>query len=283
MAGTTDFELNPARLVSIMRSFFHARDRVVVLSDDQYILSQKVAWETAVSKNLLLPGLVGFWPMSSVQRSTGDAYDLSGQGRTMAYNGNPTYSIYNDFVPYIALDGTGDFLNRPDETDLDVQGNETIYASNVRGLTMGGWFRAVDGTPATNERLMAKFGVATIRSFELRHVVAGNIRAFISENGSATFSIPAGNTVEAGVWFHCVMRFIPSVELAIFFGGEKDTNTTAPPSSIFNSAAAFTIGAANLALTPFNGDITLCFLCANALSDALLDAKFQQERRLFGV
>ena len=90
-----------------------------------------------ISPFLALPGLVGFWPMSSVQRSTGNAYDLSGQTRTLTYNGNPTYNINNDFAPYIRLDGTGDFLSRADETDLDILGTETIYASTVRGLTLG--------------------------------------------------------------------------------------------------------------------------------------------------
>ncbi|NJO31403.1 MAG: hypothetical protein HC874_30490 [Richelia sp. SL_2_1] len=75
--------------------------------------------------------------MSSVQRSTGNVYDLSGQGRTLTYNGNPTFN-YTGLVPYVSLDGTGDFLSRADETDLDILGTETIYNSAVRGLTLGG-------------------------------------------------------------------------------------------------------------------------------------------------
>src|SRR3990172_4789567 len=97
---------------------------------------------------MALPGLVGFWPMSSIQRSTGNAYDLSGQGRTLTYNGNPAYTYYNGLVPYIDLDGTGDYLSRSDETDLDITGAETIYTTGAAGLTIGcwAWFDVAGGT-----------------------------------------------------------------------------------------------------------------------------------------
>ncbi len=287
MAGTTDFELNPARLVEIMRTWFHARDRLVVLSDDQYILSQKVAWETAISKFLLLPGLIGFWPMSSVQRSTGNAYDLSGQGRTLTYNGNPTYNIYNGFVPYIDFDGVGDFLSRADETDLDVLGSETIYYSGVRGLTLGGYFWLEN--LAGSQGLISKWvGAGNQRSYDL--LFSGSFFARVNSTGAA----PGGNftatslvTPVTNQWFFIVNRFIPSLSIDIFVTNPvtsiltKDTNTTSPVASIFNSTAALEIGRITPSL--LTGRASLCFLCANALSDALIDALFQQTRRLFGV
>ena len=45
----------------------------------------------ASSTFLSLPGLRGLWSMSAIQ-SNGDAFDQSGNGRLLTYNGNPTYN-----------------------------------------------------------------------------------------------------------------------------------------------------------------------------------------------
>lgn len=234
-----------------------------------------------ISPYLDLPGLVGFWPMSSVQRSTGDAYDESGQNRTLSYNGNPTYNIYNNLIPYIHFDGTGDYLDRADETDLDIQGNETIYDSSVRGLTVGGWFR-FDATGST-EICISKFGTGTTGPFVLQKL-AGDTARFLISDGAANDSVGSTSSLSAIQWYFLVGRFQPSTEIKVWLNIETDTNIVGIPATIQNSAEPLIIGARNSGATELmTGDALLCFLCANALPDAIIDSLFQQTRAVFGI
>lgn len=230
-----------------------------------------------------LPGLVGFWPMSSVQRSTGSVYDLSEQGRTLSYNGNPTFNLYNGLVPYIDFDGTGDYLSRADETDLDILGSEAIFASPMRGLTMGGWFWFNTLVASTSYGMMSKY-VATGSqiSYGLWRRGTGNAIGFaVSNNGSSTVIVDSISPI-TNQWYFAVARYIPSTSLALFVNGSSYLNTTSIPSSIFNSTSPFEIGRIDATLT-LAGRASLCFLCANALPDILISEIFQQTRSLFGV
>lgn len=232
-----------------------------------------------ISPFLAIPGLVGYWPMSSVQRSTGAAYDLSGQVRTLTYNGNPTYNIWNNLVPYIRLDGTGDFLSRADETDLDILGTEAIYASTVRGLTLGGWF--LFDAIGIDAGLISKFGAAGQRSYMLEQRSSDTVQLRISVDGTALIDVTSG-TITTAQWYFIVGRFTPSTEQVIWLNGVKTINTTSIPASIFNSTSALQVGA--FASANFvNGRAALCFLSANAVSDAIISSLFQQTRGAFGV
>lgn len=234
-----------------------------------------------ISPFLALPGLIGFWPMSSVQRSTGLAYDLSGQARNLTYNGNPTYNYHNSIVPYIALDGVGDFMSRADETDLDVLGTETIYAAAVRGLTMGGWFYA--NAVATIQGFMMKWNATGNQRSYLLDVTAGGVaNGIISTDGIASTTVASG-AVSAATWHNIVLRFTPSTELAVFLDGIKTTNVAAIPATIFNSTAALEIGRFGDGTNLLTGRASLCFLSGMALSDTLIASLFSQMRTAFGV
>lgn len=229
---------------------------------------------------MALPGLVGFWPMSSVQRSTGNAYDLSGQGRTLTYNGNPAYTYFNGLVAYIDLDGTGDFLSRATETDLDIQGSETIYTTGAAGLTIGGWFWAdsVAGAPS----FIGKHDNASAAgSAYLLYLVSGAPN-FIVYNSTNLFDAVSGTTLTAGTWYFVVGRYTPSTEVAVFVNSNKAVDTTSIPASLNAVAAAFQIGA-RAGGSLLNGRAALCFVCANALGDDLISSLFQSSRVLFSI
>lgn len=256
---------NPDALVRNMDGYFIGRnDRIARLG-------------MTISTFQNIPGLVGFWPMSSVQRSTGNAYDLSGQSRTLTYNGNPTYNIYNDIVPYIDLDGTGDFLSRADETDLDILGTETHNASGVRGLTFGGWFRpqvtgALQNVIGKSNDFNGPFLLAQDASdnslFRVRNSAdAANFQVIITDA-----------FINTNVWSFHACRYIPSTELKLWENTNTNTNTTSIPASLLNGTDNFTIGALGGGSSPWDGDASLCFLSANALSDAYINALFQQSR-----
>lgn len=230
-----------------------------------------------ISPYLALPGLRGFWPMSSFNEN-GNAYDMSEQNRTLTYNGNPTYN-YDNVVPYIDLDGTGDYLSRADEAGLDILGTETYVAAAVRGLSWGGWLYPEE--TGTLEHILTKWGAPGQRAYRISLEANNTFTANISDDGTnydtATSAVVAMNT-----WYFVVGRFDPSTEIDIFVNEVEVVQATAR-ASIFNSNTSFEIGSRAAGSGPFQGWASLCFLCATYLSDAIISSLFQQTRAAFRV
>lgn len=239
-------------------------------------------WGNVISSFQNIPGLVGFWPMSSVQRSTGNAYDLSGQGRTLTYNGNPTYNIHQDFMPYIDLDGTGDFLRRSDETDLQITGIESH--NSIPGLTFGGWFN-INTISAANQTLIGKRGAAggNRGGYYLSARVDTNIRLTVSVDGTAQTIVEFATGLVANTWLFIVGRYIAATELKVWINENTVINTTSIPASLFQNNGNFAIGATGFASNLLAGQATMNFLSANALPDSLINGLRQQSRILLGV
>jgi hypothetical protein len=119
------------------------------------------------------------------------------------------------------------------------------------------------------------------RSYLLRKTSGDVISLLVSTDGIA--AVAGGTTVvSVNNWYFIVGRFTPSTELATFVNGTKTTNLVGVPASIFNSTAAFDIGRYN-ATNYFTGSGCLCFLCATALSDTIIQALLARTRPLFGV
>jgi hypothetical protein len=243
------------------------------------------AWSHACSTILALPGLRGFWPMSSFNES-GNAYDMSEQGRVLTYNGNPTYN-YDDLAPYIDLDGTGDYLSRADEAGTSITGTETYVAAAVRGITCGAWFYSTDTT--NQQFLIAKdTGAAGGRSYAL--APTGNlggdpIRFLISDDGTNISAVDSTTGYTSGVWRFAAGRFNDNdagAELAVWSNGEQTTAATAM-ASIHDNASNFTIGALSGGALLLTGAVSMAFLCAVALSDDIIAALYAQTRALYGV
>lgn len=200
----------------------------------------------------------------------------------MTYTGNPTYNIYNGITPYIDLDGTGDYLALADAADLDILGTETIYAAAVRGLTMGGWFWSDDAT--TDQTLMGKWNITgNLRAYVLNFTATGTLGGHVSSNGTAATTVESVAIPATGAWHFCVVRYTPSTELANFLDGVWALNTTSIPAALFNSSAEFQIGARSAGTVLLDGRASMCFLSANALSDALITSLFNETRGYYGV
>lgn len=86
-------------------------------------------------------------------------------------------------------------------------------------------------------------------------------------------------------WFFAVGRYKPSLEIAAFVNGEKTVNTTSIPADIYSGAASFLIGAKDegAAGSLLHGGASLCFLCASALPDGVINGLYQHTRALFGL
>lgn len=227
-----------------------------------------------------IPGLRGFWPMSS-QDEYGDALDLSGQGRVMYYNGNPTYNQYNALAPYLEFDATGDYLHRPAEFGLQITGLEAYYATAVRGLTVGGWFWTDDTPGGTEGHITHQDGTNAGSHFDL-YTDASLASIFRVYNGANN----AGVTLAAGMpvasWNWQVGRFVPGASVDVYTNATKTTTATAFASAN-TSLANFVIGGYNTGTLLMDGRAALVFLSANALSDAYINLLYNRSRMLFGA
>lgn len=252
-----------------LRQQFEAFRRTQRGRELQDELQEARAWSEAVGRTLLLPGLRAFWPFSSADQA-GSVYDLSGQGRTLTMNGDPTFG-FSGLAPYTALDGAGDYFSRADEAGLDVTGSLTLLAWV--------WFT---NTASTTEHCLAKWGASGQRSYSLLRGSAGRINSYVSGDGSSLTYI-AGETVGACTWVHAALRFTPGTELAVFVNHVKAVNTTGIPASIFNSTEALNLGGRAGGAEPMTGRLCLASLCAAALSDEMILGKYHLEKRLFRV
>lgn len=226
---------------------------------------------------LSLPGLRGFWSMAAFDAS-GNAIDQSNNTRLLTYNGNPLYN-YDNLAPYIDLDGTGDYLSRTDEGGLDITGIETVVATAVRGLTLGGWFWVDDAS--VTRPLITKFGsTLATRSYGLFVNSSDTMQLALADGVS--LELYNGSTVTTGEWFFGVGRFDPGATGDLFFNGAK-VSTVSTLASLANSSTEFRIGADVNVPTLTNGRMSMCFLCASYLSDQIISSLYQASRPLFRV
>lgn len=237
-----------------------------------------LAWESACSAFLALPGLRGFWPMSSFDEN-GDAFDLSEQDRVMGYNGNPTYEAY-DLAPYIHLDGTGDYLMRLDEAGLDITGAEAYVGPN--GLSCGGWYRAT--TTGSAQGLIVKWAGGA-RSYTLEINPAGTIAGRVSDDGTYNAGhhddITTDNALTDNVWFFTAFTWSPTTMSIWLDGTEKTAATTL--ASIFVGTADLYLGGYPGPTQLLTGDMSHVFLCASQLPSITIASLYERTRRMFNV
>jgi hypothetical protein len=233
------------------------------------------AWADALSAFGSLPGLRGFWPMSTVDNG-GNAIDHSNLVKTLTYNGAPTYN-HHGLAPYANfIAGTSDYLSRADEADLDILGTETFITAALRGLTMGGWFYFANA-PGAVETLISKWGAGQ-EAYILQRLAGGTI----SFGVNAGFAATTTTVTAASAWYWLVGRFDPSTETAVFINDtEKVTNLVAIPAAINNTNANLNIGAQSAA-NFLTGRAAYCFLCAAALPDYMIYSLYHISRALFG-
>lgn len=233
-----------------------------------------------ITTALKMSGLRGFWPMSSFDEN-GDAFDFSGQNRTLTYYGNPVYG-WDGLVPYIKLDGTGDYLSRADEAGLDILGTET-YVENP-GLTIGGWFNSISkGASSTGYFTKWNTGAGADMSYALWKASGSNKLWFSVGNGATFFNVLSLADIIDGSWEFWAGRYTPSSELALFRSGAKSINTTSIPASILNGVAPLSLGAIGAGLYLSNIKASCLFLCAAALEDSIIQNFYQQTRVAYGV
>jgi hypothetical protein len=226
----------------------------------------------AIPTMLMLPGLRALWSFSSINES-GNAIDLSGQGRTLTNNGGAPRST-EGLVPYASMNGTTQYFSRADDAGLDITGT----------LTLGGWFK--HNSLLAAQVAMSKWDASgDQRSYSLQVATTGEAIMGVSPDGTAgaaVFASSAAGCVAEGAWSFTVGRFIPSSQLSVSCNGVRTTVVAGVPASIKDSSAALLVGGISAAAA-FNGYAGLCFVSAAAVPLAAIDNLFQQTRAAFGV
>ncbi len=265
--------------------------------DFQKRYEPQFAWGNACAMIQQLTGLRGFWPMSAVDAS-GNVQDQSGHGHHLTYNGTIRFrqdtGTYGRTVAACArFDGTGDYLSRADEADLDVTGTEAFHVSQASvdgaamGLTLGGWWRPEDA--AASQPLIDKFSLAA-GNYSYTLLLAGNaagdpVRFAISDDGTNYDLVSSVTGYSLNTWQFVAGRFNDAdtwEELAVWLNDEKTTATT-DRNSIFGGTADLGVGGRAAGTYLYTGRAALVFLCGAALPDVTLWALYQQTRALFGV
>lgn len=232
-----------------------------------------------ISRFQALPGLVGLWYPGNVQRSTGNIYDSSGQGRTLTYNGNPTINYLSNGVAYADLDGTGDYFSRADETDLDILGTEA-WAANP-GLTIIAWVNVAD---LSSTRTVLSKSNAGGFSYYIEITSTGSVSFRVTDTGALFGSAvnTAAGAIIAGSWTMISAIYVPSTYMNIKVNLVEATNAVGIVASIANTATPLEVGRA-FATNLFNGKISIIGLYSCALTPAIRNGLFQQTRNLYGV
>lgn len=264
---------NPAHIKELATSFLRRNDKINRLGN-------------VASHAQLIPGTVAFWPMSAINRSSGEIRDIA-RGMDLTRNGNPQIGTYNDFLPYVIFDGTGDYYSRADELALRITGAETLFAAAVRGLTIMGW-AWFNNAASSTESILSKWNAAgDQRSYRLIRNSSGNIVIQVSSAGTAGTVVvgTTAGTAGTGQWYFVAGRFVPSASLDAWIGQgtiTKTTNTTSIPASALAGTADLTVGGNGAGGELITGRISLLSLSANALSDAAISAFHQQTKVLAG-
>lgn len=214
---------------------------------------------------VILPGLAGYYPMG-IRNQSGHEVEHSGTGVNLIQQGTcPTAYDGNSFVHLGS--GTNYLFG---SSLYGITGLETWITPSLRGLTVGGWFMA-DSTPAVGGGLISKDVVTPNRGYALAWFTANDPFFLTSGNGTA-IQVVSAPAQSLGVWHFIVGRFIPSTEIAVFVDGDKTVNITAIPVSLNVSTQAFEVGRYfNDNTRVFHGKARDVFVCAAALSDALIE------------
>jgi len=242
------------------------------------------AWKSAVSAYLALPALRAFWPMSSVDYAVANrALDLSGQGYHLSDNNTPLFN-YDSLAPYVEFDGANQYLSRADggaATWADITGTETYVNSAVRGLTLGGWWW-IDQSTGSNQHLINKNNGGATLAYFLRFSNATSTAAFVIDDGVGSQTLDTVGTVSFLEWHFIAGRFDPSNQMSIWLDDVQCDAGTAR-ASIQDTTAPLTVGATGVPNLYLDGRASMVFLCAAALSDAIILSLFHQTRAMFGV
>ncbi|QQS39311.1 DUF2341 domain-containing protein [Candidatus Woesebacteria bacterium] len=190
------------------------------------------------SKDFLIQGLVGYWPMDE---TTGNPSDKSGNSTTLT-NNNSTAFTAAKFGNSGELNGTSQYFEAADSAHLSVTGS----------LTLSAWINPDDTTGSQN--IVGKWD-GTNTSYLL--ALEGNeVRMYI--DSASNYQATTALDITANIFTHVVGTYnAESQTLKIYANGVEipSTQSGTIPSSINDNAGETVIGADDSAANYFDGHI----------------------------
>jgi hypothetical protein len=238
------------------------------------------AWGQAISGMTLIPGLRGLWSGSSIDEHKG-IVDLSSQGREIVAMNTLTQGRYG-ILPYIDFSiASSEYLKRVTEVGLEI----------TTGLTLWTWVRFHPESTGQNTTLLSKWGLVGNYGYKLEKDNNDDIYFRTSVDGTNITFAPFFSwnyNYLPNVWYFIAGRFAPVFEIATFIGRATDgwfdyaKKFAVIPASIYNSTAAYQVGAADAvgAENYLDGDMSLFGIAAEHLTDTEVWNIFSQTRPL---
>lgn len=258
---------DPSDMADVLRPYFVDRNE------------SAYSWKSVVSSFMTIPGLTGLWAMSNYDES-GNVHDLTGQGRTLWRAGGGLFqSGSTSLVPYINLDGSGDYLWRADEPGLDIDGTESHVAAARRGLTFIAW-AWFDGTGASEGIAQKGNNVAADSAWDLRKTAADQ-PVFRVSTGAAWVDA-VGDAIDTSRWYFFACRYDPSTEIKLWVDDVTDTDLVGVPASLPASTENFELGRLGTTFE-MDGRISIAALSSQYVPDFHINALFQWSRKMHGV
>lgn len=218
--------------------------------------------------------LRAFYPFS-VYRTAGLVADLSTNGLDLTPSGaGATIStLSSSLTPIASFNGTAQFSR--------ASGAEWTHGG---AFTEGGWVIPTQFT--TSRGIIGKYrdDGANERSHLMYTTAAGLLAGVVSPDGSAT-TVITGPALSLNIPTHCIFRFIPSSELALFVNGRKVASVTVGvPAGFFTGGArAFVIGGFNNVPLYYVGSLGYMFYATAAVNDGAIFSLYEGSRAAFGV
>ena len=260
------------------------RKTVFVPTDDA-----SYAWRVAHAVYPILPGCVGFWPMSGVGRDIveGVVYTIltnnSGQSHSLHdlfyYPSSRTGMVgYAGLVPYVRFFGANGYGRIGDLVLYSITGTESYIVPARRGLTFGAWVQFSDTSTAVG--VMGKDDGLDY-SFYLERT-SGNYIRMVVFSGATASSVTNAIEVDDQGWYLIIGRWTPSTDLCLFVNGVKTRQAGGPASLYDPNAALYVGGATRTASGTAERWISMAFICSMSLSDTLCQNVWHQTRAMFG-
>ena len=238
-----------------------------------------------------MPGLRVFCPFTGLTAGGSAAADYSGLNHNLSKFGNPQYKMVNDLVMYSDLDGSGDYFSIADHADLDLTGGELWMDPDLRGITIGGYFRFDSALPGTGifPVLWGKHNDSGVdyRSYWLGYNgTAGTFQFNVSLSGTSgsTVNVQSTETPALNTWYFISGQFDPGASMRIQVNELEDINTTSIPATAYSGAGDVLAGVRNGGGPDYhNGGIALLFIAGSLISDDAIGDLFEETRDLFEV
>jgi hypothetical protein len=216
----------------------------------------------------------GFWPMN-VFTTTGTIKDTTNTGLDLTFTGNAGVNPENAFSTMSYYNGAG-------HATPATPGNLLTTGP----LTFGGWIDVRAGS-ASSVGIMGRYrdDGANECSYSLYMTGGTNIVALVNGTGNPANNVTVTYPNYPGFDYRrVVVRYTPSVELAIFINGRKAvSNTVGIPATLYAGGThPFRFGSFNNTPLYWTGHISYPFVSFWALDDAVIFADFESTRSLYG-